>query len=1215
MKPIELQQADRLIAFDRDGQGNVTGNGTLQLEGAVAVHNIVARNRFAYLADEVGMGKTYVALGVAALLRHYQPNSRVAILAPRENIQRKWIKESRNFVANNWRVVDNTVRGLDNRPARQQIACHSLADLARECCLSSHPDLFLRMTSFSPQLGGKTSATRTEGMRRARKRLYAAMPQLQAHGLDLRAPHDKFRDDYGRAINGALPQIDLLIVDEAHNYKHGYRERSSLRNHLTAVVFGHKRASTPDNPEFGARVQRVLLLSATPFEHDYRDLYNQLDVFGFADSAVYGADGQPCGELAQLADSATEDDTKRSLVRHFLVRRVTGLNIGNKLHTKNMYRREWRHGGLSVHDQPLAITDPKQRLVVALVQKKVAEVLGSERFNNRFQIGMLSSFESFLQSSTRSHLSLRDGPENESEQDEPERTFDGDQHDLDDDTRQGIDTRPLARILRSHHKQFSAPLPHPKLDATVAKLEQSFASANKALVFVRRLATMGELAARLDERYDQWLQGYMRAQLPELAGEVDGLFARYRNEKRTAARPSAKQDAPAEPDEPADSAPEVGETVYETVDDRGGHETFFAWFFRGKASRKVLSGSAFQRNRLNSAGSAYSTMFEDDHVAAVLGRPDDVLAALRQQLPASDEDLSLRLRRDAYGVFVAMQRKTESYPRLYVLEAYQVAGLNLLATQSRDETIRAHANVILHEAFPSRRHRMVQPPDGFPSVQVGIGVRTFVTLLHGRKALADKLLPTSTAADFGERFRQRERRRELLSALSRLGASYVELYLLAIRMLGSFSLSKADRGGPKTPEVALAHAFVDLLDGQLQTAPSERPSKPGFHAFHELSEAADAFVDIMSTNFATIADEPLWMLRRAYSNVLQNQSPVATSSRSKVKRLVQQFRMPGYPLVLVTTDILQEGEDLHTSCAEIMHYGITWTPSGMEQRTGRVDRIGSLAQRRLDGKPDAPDPSDKIQVYYPHLRDTVEVLQVERVLTRLNRFIGMVHSNAGDRHTDDREIDTASEMVRDRPEVAQLTHRLESAFPIDPAWLQATDPAAERDAPHVHSLLKHFGAVWAAVMQACGVRQTAAERAVMGVPTRVHAEAGVDDGALASPDDDAATQPFVLMLVPQRSGSATLVRCVADVGLLPLNDSTVVTRVEAQQRDLPSSKICVRPHPKQKAWHTTIECEMLFGPETTQTSEVVDLVTRAVLSAITLREAMDDNLIGEARRA
>ena len=46
-----------------------------QLEGAVALHNILEREHVAYLADEVGLGKTYVALATMALYRHLDPTS------------------------------------------------------------------------------------------------------------------------------------------------------------------------------------------------------------------------------------------------------------------------------------------------------------------------------------------------------------------------------------------------------------------------------------------------------------------------------------------------------------------------------------------------------------------------------------------------------------------------------------------------------------------------------------------------------------------------------------------------------------------------------------------------------------------------------------------------------------------------------------------------------------------------------------------------------------------------------------------------------------------------------------------------------------------------------------------------------------------------------------------------------------------------------------
>ena len=54
-----------------------------QLEGTTALFNMLQRNRCAYLADEVGMGKTYVALGVMALTRYFDPHARIVVIAPR----------------------------------------------------------------------------------------------------------------------------------------------------------------------------------------------------------------------------------------------------------------------------------------------------------------------------------------------------------------------------------------------------------------------------------------------------------------------------------------------------------------------------------------------------------------------------------------------------------------------------------------------------------------------------------------------------------------------------------------------------------------------------------------------------------------------------------------------------------------------------------------------------------------------------------------------------------------------------------------------------------------------------------------------------------------------------------------------------------------------------------------------------------------------------
>ncbi len=450
------------------------------------------------------------------------------------------------------------------------------------------------------------------------------------------------------------------------------------------------------------------------------------------------------------------------------------------------------------------------------------------------------------------------------------------------------------------------------------------------------------------------------------------------------------------------------------------------------------------------------------------------------------------------------------------------------------------------------------------------------------------MLPASPVDDSAARCQEQQRRRELLSALSRLGASYVDLYLLAIEQLGSFELGERLEAGAQ-PEVTLARRFLDLLEAQRCAAPADRPKLPGHHAFRELTGAAAAFREVVAGNFPEMRDTPLWELRRLFGNVLQNQSPVGTSSRSKVKRLVQQFRMPGYPFVLVTTDILQEGEDLHTFCDRVVHYGITWTASAMEQRTGRVDRIGSLAHRRLDGRDEPLQASEKIQVHYPHLRDTVEVLQVERVLGRLNRFLTMVHTNV-----EDRAVDVASALLSGSRDVAPVTHRLESAFPVEDAWLDGAPRKAPR-VPDREAAREHFRELWEGAQDALSIDDA------LGPTSSLSAFVFTGDvpcSALGLSDDESegSAVPITLELRPEQAGSNTLIRCKAAARPSDL-DAYAVKALSSLQRQLGTPKICVAEDPKHGRWEVWIEREMLFHPDSLQQAEFVELIRSAATAA------------------
>ena len=96
----------------------------------------------------------------------------------------------------------------------------------------------------------------------------------------------------------------------------------------------------------------------------------------------------------------------------------------------------------------------------------------------------------------------------------------------------------------------------------------------------------------------------------------------------------------------------------------------------------------------------------------------------------------------------------------------------------------------------------------------------------------------------------------------------------------------------------------------------------------------------------------------------------------------RQFRTPSLPRVIVCTDTLKEGVDLHLFCDRVLHYGVAWTSGDLEQRVGRVDRFFSQIERRLkQGRP----PDVGLHVGYPHVVASLDRVQVERVIERQKR--------------------------------------------------------------------------------------------------------------------------------------------------------------------------------------------------------------------------------------
>lgn len=104
----------------------------------------------------------------------------------------------------------------------------------------------------------------------------------------------------------------------------------------------------------------------------------------------------------------------------------------------------------------------------------------------------------------------------------------------------------------------------------------------------------------------------------------------------------------------------------------------------------------------------------------------------------------------------------------------------------------------------------------------------------------------------------------------------------------------------------------------------------------------------------------------------------ATKQETRQK-LMKTFNTPFFPDILITSSVMAEGVDLQLSCRHIIHHDLCWNPSTLEQRTGRVDRIGSKSEKC--GK--------SIQVYMPYISETQDE-KMYRVVTERERWFNIV---------------------------------------------------------------------------------------------------------------------------------------------------------------------------------------------------------------------------------
>lgn len=425
------------------------GMAALQTEGVAHLWNLLSRSPVALLADEVGMGKTFEALGVAALLWRKKPDAKVLVIAPNRDICAHWQKEFRSFTRDLYVKADDFVKGkTDGKPVPPFGAHYRLPELTEAIEHRSKDEVPAQffVTTIHALSGLFDSSD-------------ASSDKARAAGRVAKKLHERIL-----AATGGTG-FDLMIVDEAHYFRN--RCGGSQRVAAAEEFFGKP----------GSQIaQRTLLLTATPSHTRLGDVASILSYFV---------------DQTSLKGRAVDD-----LMRAYALRRFRRMEGQGTSYTKHQYRREIA--------TPCRFGDnPQDEMFFALYQKRLIEDCGVADEKRRALYGYLEGFESAGQG----ELARETQTDSEEADDERSKDFRAAA-----DTRllqeMSGDFRSLFGSAPDHPKydgivNICTPRDLFKM-ATDRSLDE-----DKHLVFVRRIPSVRELTKRINERYDELLARYI----------------------------------------------------------------------------------------------------------------------------------------------------------------------------------------------------------------------------------------------------------------------------------------------------------------------------------------------------------------------------------------------------------------------------------------------------------------------------------------------------------------------------------------------------------------------------------------------------------------------------------------------------------------------------------------------------------------------------------
>lgn len=880
------------------------------------------------LADEVGMGKTYEALGVIAARTHAKPTARTLILTPGPDLNQKWEKELQALGDRSRPMYEGfrdrvqaatTLAELVTGLHQYAIVVAPVSVFAGSRAMSDLAYLLSAWADSKELAGNQIAALFRRYRDGALQRVQPVALQfldtfdwdtvrpalreaLRAHRLvgpgsldelwkvggydgfaNQRAVDAALADLRFRLLGGLVPELELLVVDEAHK----------LKNTDSVRAIGVRTV-------FEKRFEKALFLTATPFQLTVEELKQVFALFGLARSAPADLAGRAERLLADVAEytrtydeldrvwslldgagaadfaswferdpelvGEPEDTTLRVVVGH--ARRLLCLKreriepgfrawmIRSLREDKRTYRRTTRQrlrpsGGPGVP--------------FLLYERFIAELFRTKARTHKaaVQINMVSSFGA-----------AREGAL------------------LADEVRSSLE--PDAESYRKILQKVVSDLRdtrggHPKVDHVVSDALEAAERGEKTLVFCARVHTLHELKREIeavwnDKMLESWRRVYPGAQATD-------IFDQTEDESRV----------------------------------RGRHSRLQTRFQRGQDALYLALRERYVATLLG------ASEFAEENLPGIVRRANATLAGLR--LPKSHAE-----RMD----WSLVKRCVE-----------QATALALRDAGREGDVEPAVLARLVDPAYPTLGFDLEE--DDVESASVGSRAPEWTIQIEDARLVIPRVHLWShlTAPLFNVPADLRVR------TVERLAAYLVSRYVPFLADLLTYA-----KGEGVDVDSIESRALLPVVD-RFWTTPAGRP-----------------WCDLLR-RFLVYAGK-LDEVRR--KEVLDDVVKAGAIVRHTVdgesrERLREAFNTPLYPMVLVANEVMQEGLDLHHHCRRVVHHDLAWNPAQLEQRVGRVDRLGSLVQRLRLKNPDA-----KLDIALPLIANTIDE-RLERTVRMRERWL------------------------------------------------------------------------------------------------------------------------------------------------------------------------------------------------------------------------------------